>query len=249
LQQVSLSDTSQLKKGGIFPLTLFAAVFLHITLFYTVDLRFDIPEELSGIPEAYSISIVRKEKSSKEAERMLTSDKATAETSAEEPILKPQPAKPLPLKEQVKNEALTAVRSVTEAVTQIVAKNEPEKILKQIKKSHSETAVEFENTPFIEIPKVKDVASLKLKYTNRIRQIIADHRIYPLKARRRGIQGDVSVAFSVDMKGVIHSSSVTASSGFSILDKAALEILVLSSPLPIPPQEMKLDLPISFVLN
>ena len=100
-----------------------------------------------------------------------------------------------------------------------------------------------------DIPTVSDTEGLKVKYRDVVREIIASNKKYPVTARRRGIQGSVTVAFMVQSDGVIADSSVRASSGYDILDRTAMEILAESSPLPVPPEEMDFVLPISFRLN
>ncbi len=45
---------------------------------------------------------------------------------------------------------------------------------------------------------------------------------YPARARRRGWQGDVMVGFHIDKRGFLHNVHLTQTSGYSLLDNAAL---------------------------
>jgi protein TonB len=77
------------------------------------------------------------------------------------------------------------------------------------------------------------------------------HKRYPDGARARGIQGAVSVAFTIDRTGSVLDAHVTHSSGSSHLDDEALAVLRRASPLPAPPSglagtTLDLTLPIQF---
>ncbi len=74
---------------------------------------------------------------------------------------------------------------------------------------------------------------------------------YPSAARARGIQGAVSVTFSIDRAGSVLDARILASSGSSFLDEEALAVVRRASPLPSPPAAMagaqlNLTLPIQF---
>ncbi len=61
------------------------------------------------------------------------------------------------------------------------------------------------------------ISQLKLKLRNSF--------YYPRLARRRNWQGDVSLIFDVSSKGLIKNVTVSKSSGYNILDKAAVNSL------------------------
>lgn len=103
--------------------------------------------------------------------------------------------------------------------------------------------------PIPDIPSFSDTRLLKEHYREKVRDIIASNKEYPVIARRRGVQGKVVVAFSVKKNGEIYGKSVISSSGFDMLDSTAIAILAKSSPLPVPPERMDFQLPISFRLN
>ncbi|MBN2531798.1 MAG: energy transducer TonB [Spirochaetales bacterium] len=61
---------------------------------------------------------------------------------------------------------------------------------------------------------------------------IHKNTMYPSAARRRGIEGTVIVLFSIDREGCLLKSEIKKSSGYSILDKAALKVIEHSLPHP-----------------
>lgn len=164
-----------------------------------------------------------------------------------------KPAEPLPV--QIKAPAAKqavrkapAAEPAIEAVKTIEHKTEP--LVSEISAADERAATAPVPLPARpDIPSFGNTETLKMKYRDRVRDIIASNKKYPDTARRRGIQGSVTVAFSVQTDGVINNSKVASSSGFDILDRTAIEILAESSPLPVPPEEMEFQLPISFRLN
>ena len=73
---------------------------------------------------------------------------------------------------------------------------------------------------------------------------------YPPLAR--GVQGVVSLAFSIDRHGNVVSSRIVKSSGSAVLDAAALDLIKRAAPLPPPPagiadSELSFIVPIRFV--
>ena len=64
-------------------------------------------------------------------------------------------------------------------------------------------------------------------------------------------QGDVHVRFSMDRSGQLMASQVARSSGFTLLDEEAIELLKRASPLPrapvgMPGETLELIVPIRF---
>lgn len=92
------------------------------------------------------------------------------------------------------------------------------------------------------------------KWHSRVVSWLKRHQRYPSRAKARGEQGTVQVAFTVDPGGRVTSSRVTRSSGNPELDKAALDMLRRASPVPAPPKELAkasipLALPVTFDLR
>jgi len=67
---------------------------------------------------------------------------------------------------------------------------------------------------------------------HRIRHHLERYKFYPVSARRRGIEGAVQVGFQLDGKGYAEDVSVLASSGYSLLDRAARETVKRAEPFP-----------------
>lgn len=70
-----------------------------------------------------------------------------------------------------------------------------------------------------------DDAALQKQLTISIQQALADNFSYPLMARRRGWQGEVLLAFRIETDGRILDARIARSSGYGLLDKAALTAL------------------------
>jgi len=66
----------------------------------------------------------------------------------------------------------------------------------------------------------------------RIRRHLEHFKYYPTSARRRGIEGQVEIAFDLDGRGVASGLQLLSRSGYRILDRAALETVRRASPFP-----------------
>jgi protein TonB len=65
-----------------------------------------------------------------------------------------------------------------------------------------------------------------------VRNHLEHFKYYPGSARRRGIIGDVEVAFQLDAKGRAGMLKILSASGYRILDDAALETVRRAQPFP-----------------
>jgi periplasmic protein TonB len=74
---------------------------------------------------------------------------------------------------------------------------------------------------------------------------LAKAQRYPDQAR--GLQGVVSLAFTIDRHGGVVSSRIVKSSGSTILDAEALDLIKRAAPLPPPPADVA-DSDLSFVV-
>lgn len=68
---------------------------------------------------------------------------------------------------------------------------------------------------------------------------------YPAQAR--GVQGVVSLAFTIDRHGGVMSSRIVKSSGSTVLDAEALDLIKRAAPLPPPPADVA-DSELSFLV-
>jgi TonB family protein len=70
------------------------------------------------------------------------------------------------------------------------------------------------------------------EYSNRIVEILGQHKRYPTTANLLGEQGTVFIVFAIDRQGRLACSHVSQSSGWALLDDEALSILHQSQPFP-----------------
>ena len=71
--------------------------------------------------------------------------------------------------------------------------------------------------------------------------------------KKKQQQGTVVLAFSIDRSGTVITSRVQESSGYPLLDQAALDMLARANPLPampdaMPRQRLRLAVPIEYSL-
>jgi len=66
-----------------------------------------------------------------------------------------------------------------------------------------------------------------------VRNHLESYKFYPSSARRRGIEGHVDVGFKLIPHGVADQVSLLHSSGYTVLDHAALEAVYRAQPFPI----------------
>ncbi len=95
--------------------------------------------------------------------------------------------------------------------------------------------------------------SAKAKYLNDhfayIRDKILRNVSYPDAARRMGWQGKVLLSFIIRANGSVKGFNIIQSSGFTVLDKDAIETVKDTAPFPKPPVEAQLVIPIVYRLE
>lgn len=79
-----------------------------------------------------------------------------------------------------------------------------------------------------------------------IRDLITKQLVYPPMARKMGWSGKTVVTFIITEDGTVHNIRVTESSGFTILDKNAVETVRTVAPFPRPPVRAEIVVPINF---
>jgi len=89
------------------------------------------------------------------------------------------------------------------------------------------------------VVKTIDRDKLLRGYQRDLAKIFQAHKVYPKRARRQGIEGEVVVEVVVDAHGTIISYRVIESSGHAPLDQAALEAVANIGKLPAPPSELQ----------
>jgi TonB family protein len=115
---------------------------------------------------------------------------------------------------------------------------------------HITALVPETNDPFLE----EELKDLWNDYTTKIRQMIANAKTYPSKARDKGKQGKALVSFQIGKGGEIIKLLIESSSGHEVLDDAARMAVSNAEPFPPIPEKLNkqfafLELPISFVLR
>ena len=92
--------------------------------------------------------------------------------------------------------------------------------------------------PEPEKPKVDTVAILSM-YSGSIKSKVQSAKFYPEEAKRMEHEGTVKVRFTVSASGSVSSASVSASSGFSDLDNAAISAVKNAAPFGAIPAELE----------
>jgi TonB family protein len=86
--------------------------------------------------------------------------------------------------------------------------------------------------------------------TQRLQQALSHHFNYPLTARRKGWQGEVTLTFTLRADGEIMDIRISKSSGHEMLDRAAIASLIKVNPLDKPPhQTTSIELPVIYTLQ
>jgi TonB family protein len=99
-----------------------------------------------------------------------------------------------------------------------------------------------------------NLGALRGLFTGKVRQRIANAKYYPRIARRRGMEGRPIIAFTLDRQGRLTKVGLAKTSGYQLLDRAALEAVHQAAPYPEIPAPLKMNsfqfkLPISFILK
>ncbi len=113
---------------------------------------------------------------------------------------------------------------------------------------------EVNNDAAVDEPAEEEMNALRGLFTGQVRQRIARARHYPRIARRRGMEGQPVIDFTLDKRGRLTKVDLAQTSGYRLLDRAALEAVHNGAPYPEIPAPLKADsfqfkLPISFVLK
>lgn len=95
-------------------------------------------------------------------------------------------------------------------------------------------------------------AALEQLVASRIRGALARYFNYPRRARREGWQGAVVLDFRIDIDGTISAINVARSSGYTLLDRAAVGALTKVGRIPLDgalPHPLELQLPVIYHLE
>jgi len=84
-----------------------------------------------------------------------------------------------------------------------------------------------------------DVDTLTERYKREVEPLFEDAKRYPRSARRAGLEGAALVDVHIDADGTIVEVELARSSGFELLDRAALDSARSVGKLPAPPPELR----------
>ena len=124
-----------------------------------------------------------------------------------------------------------------------------------VKVRHAALPGYFSNKlPAVDEKDGEDLDLLRGTFTGKVRQRIATAKHYPRIARRRGMEGRPVIVFTLDKQGRLKKADLARTSGYQVLDRAALQAVHNGAPYPEIPAPLKMDsfqfkLPISFVLK
>ncbi|OGW31904.1 MAG: hypothetical protein A2X59_01780 [Nitrospirae bacterium GWC2_42_7] len=82
---------------------------------------------------------------------------------------------------------------------------------------------------------------------SKIRAAVEKAKNYPAIARKNGIEGSVLTEFSINSSGLPVNIKIIKSSGFNVLDSAAVQTITRAAPFPVIKGD--LEIPITFVLE
>ena len=152
---------------------------------------------------------------------------------------------PTPSQIAISTEASSTAQQVAKSFTSpLKPRSQPAALLQKL----------FKNPPTVHDDFDVNLNTVRGLFTGQVRQRIADAKYYPRIARRRGMEGQPVVAFTLNKRGGLMKANLAQTSGYQLLDRAALEAVHQAAPYPEIPAELKADtyqfkLPISFVLK
>ena len=122
-------------------------------------------------------------------------------------------------KDIVKTEPIPTLKKETVAIQEEVEEKE---IIKEVSQ---EVQVQEEPTPSQNIAKPVFDAKMKEEFIAGLYRILNENKHYPKMARRRGLEGIVHIRFTLLKDGRLIDASLHKSSGYGILDRAALSLV------------------------
>ncbi len=92
------------------------------------------------------------------------------------------------------------------------------------------------------------IENMRVRYEKELSKWLEEHKQYPTAARALGQHGKPVLRLRIDRKGQIKYSKVDKSSGYRLIDDAALEMAKNSSPYPAPPKHYPGELVLEFLI-
>lgn len=162
-----------------------------------------------------------------------------------EPETRPEPTPPPPQKEPVPKPDPVRAHQPEPVIDPLPANNEappPAEIIEE-----QTAASSYAEAP-LDKPALEQL-TLEQERESYLLQLLAhidNHKFYPRSARRRGTEGEISVAFYLRKDGSISELRVTG--GSKVLREAAKQAVQRALSLPLPPESMPLQQPIRFAM-
>jgi protein TonB len=205
---------------------------------------------------------------SKEIKKPTLKPKKIESKPKQKKIIKKKPKKILKKKKQYKKHKVKKKRlSPPKPKPKLEPKSEPKQVVKEIVKVEKQEDVylDIDDDLYDDIEddivdditdintKEQTIQNLTQKYINNhqdeIRQMINDNLYYPRRARKRGVQGEVKVKFTLSKDAEV-SNIIVLSSKSDILSRAAIKTLNnLSKKFPKPDEELVVSIPILYKLR
>lgn len=175
------------------------------------------------------------------------------QTAVEPP--KPLPKKPKPTKTKVKKKPVTQLKKTP------LVKPKVEPIIQQqpsIAPAKAAVRKSVKQLPVTTSPSAQNQAkaSEKFRYMTQLSLWLNKHKKYPTIARRRGLEGELTIRFVIDRDGRLLKHELVKPSPHQSLNNAAIKMLKRASPMPAVPSvlhenssEFEYTIPISFSLS
>ncbi len=100
--------------------------------------------------------------------------------------------------------------------------------------ARSEVAAEVSSDDYVGDPEAL------LSYQQELQSWLQKHKRYPRRLKRRGVEGEVLLSFTLGSEGQLLNYRIIEGSGEPGLDQAAVELVQAASPMPPIPESMRL---------
>ena len=167
------------------------------------------------------------------ASHILNIELVMQQPSLEKPVESPPEPEPVPVPEE---KIIEKVKSVETPVKQSV--EEVQKIVEQQPEQLMEPQVQGEQLQVENQLQIRQ----KEQYLQTLMKHIDAHKFYPSAARRRGIEGEVTVSFEITADKI--ACNIEAHGSTSVLERAAIQAVHDASPFPEPPANILFSSPV-----